>query len=211
MKQVSNYNETGIASWYGQDFHGKLTANGESYDMYSLSAAHKTLPLPTLVRVTNLENGRSIVVRVNDRGPFVKNRLIDLSFAAAKELDYMNKGTARIRVQTLDSKPIIDSSRQAKQQQPVETVTAKDLPVQGNKAKAAIFIQLGAYSSEQNAIRLQQALLSDYPDVKLYTRKIAEKMLYRVRIGPFKAIPEIEKTVISLQKAGYDNAIVVIE
>ncbi|MDQ6972283.1 MAG: septal ring lytic transglycosylase RlpA family protein, partial [Mariprofundaceae bacterium] len=102
LESSRGYDKTGVASWYGRDFHGKLTANGEQYDMHAMSAAHKTLPLPTLVRVTNLENGRSIVVRVNDRGPFVKSRLIDLSYAGAKALAYDKQGTTRVRVQTLD-------------------------------------------------------------------------------------------------------------
>ncbi|MGB0671008.1 MAG: septal ring lytic transglycosylase RlpA family protein [Rhodospirillales bacterium] len=96
-----DYDETGIASWYGPQFHGKDTANGEVFDMNAVSAAHKTLPLPTIARVTNLENGRSLVVRINDRGPFVGNRIIDLSRRAAQLLDFENRGTARVRVQVL--------------------------------------------------------------------------------------------------------------
>lgn len=93
-----NYDYTGIASWYGDDFHGRLTSNGEVFDMHKVSAAHPTLPLPSMVRVTNLENGRSIVLRVNDRGPFVHNRIIDLSRAAADRLGFRNQGTAKVRV-----------------------------------------------------------------------------------------------------------------
>ena len=96
-----DYDETGIASWYGPNFHGKKTANGEKYDMNALTAAHRTLPLPSIVRVTNLENGRSIIVRVNDRGPFAKGRIIDLSRKAADSLDMISKGTARVRVRIL--------------------------------------------------------------------------------------------------------------
>jgi rare lipoprotein A len=108
---VSAYEATGIASWYGDDYDGRATANGETYDAGALTAAHPTLQLPCLVRVTNLENGRSLVLRVNDRGPFVKNRLIDLSQAAAHELGFEDQGLARVRVQYLglaglDDKPI---------------------------------------------------------------------------------------------------------
>jgi|MDSV01.3.fsa_nt_gb rare lipoprotein A len=95
------YDETGIASWYGAAFHGKLTANGEEYDMNALTAAHRTLPLPSFVRVTNLENGRSLVLKVNDRGPFAKGRIIDISRRGAQLLDFQNQGTARVRVQIL--------------------------------------------------------------------------------------------------------------
>src|SRR5690606_35820371 len=95
------YDETGVASWYGRDFHGLRTSSGEIYDMHALTAAHTTLPIPTWVEVTNLENGKRVVVRVNDRGPFVKNRIIDLSYAAAREIDMLRNGTARVRVRAV--------------------------------------------------------------------------------------------------------------
>jgi rare lipoprotein A len=100
------YRAEGVASWYGRDFHGRLTANGEVYDMHSISAAHTTMPLPSYARVTNLENGRSIVVRVNDRGPYVRNRVIDVSIAAAKALEFYGKGIARVRVEYVGPAPI---------------------------------------------------------------------------------------------------------
>jgi rare lipoprotein A len=103
---VSSYAATGIASWYGSSYHGRLTANGERYDMYALTAAHPTLQLPSMVRVTNLENGRSLVLRVNDRGPFVKRRLIDLSWAAARELGFERQGLARVQVVYLGDAPL---------------------------------------------------------------------------------------------------------
>jgi rare lipoprotein A len=106
-----DYNETGIASWYGADFHGKSTANGEIYDQNALTAAHKTLPMPTLVRVTNLENGRSIEVRINDRGPFVNNRIIDLTRRGAQLLGFEGQGTAKVRVQVMKEDSIILASR----------------------------------------------------------------------------------------------------
>jgi len=92
---------TGVASWYGEDFHGKLTANGETYDMHDLTAAHKTLPLGTVLRVTNLDNGKSVKVRINDRGPYIEGRMIDLSFAAAKKLGFSHLGTARVKLQVI--------------------------------------------------------------------------------------------------------------
>lgn len=95
------YDRTGTASWYGADFHGRRTANGETYDMNAMTAAHTTLPLPTIVRVTNLDNGRSVVVRVNDRGPFVDDRIIDMSRAGARALEFENRGLARVRVTVL--------------------------------------------------------------------------------------------------------------
>lgn len=101
MNESLAYNEKGIASWYGQDFHGKASANGECYNMYAFTAAHKTLPLPTIARVTNLENGKSVVVKVNDRGPFVRGRIIDLSYAAAQSLDIVRYGTAPVQVEAI--------------------------------------------------------------------------------------------------------------
>ena len=95
------YNKTGIASWYGPKFHGKLTANGEIFDQYDITAAHKTLPLPSMLRVTNLENGRQIMVRVNDRGPFVRGRIIDLSYKAARKLDFVHQGTVKVRIDVI--------------------------------------------------------------------------------------------------------------
>src|SRR5690606_4085974 len=102
MADGRSYPETGTASWYGTKFHGQPTANGEKYDLYGMSAAHKTLPLPSYVKVTNLDNGRSVTLRVNDRGPFYSDRVIDLSFAAAKKLGYAETGTARVKVEGID-------------------------------------------------------------------------------------------------------------
>jgi len=101
LKSAKGYDKEGIASWYGPEFQGKRTSSGEPYDMYAMTAAHKTLPLPTYVEVTNLENGRKVIVRVNDRGPFAKNRLIDLSYVAALKLGIVASGTARVRVRAL--------------------------------------------------------------------------------------------------------------
>ncbi|MRI58855.1 MAG: septal ring lytic transglycosylase RlpA family lipoprotein [Epsilonproteobacteria bacterium] len=105
----------GIASWYGEDFHGKRTSNGEIYDMYDLTAAHKTLPMNTMVKVTNLRNGKSVVVRINDRGPFVAGRIIDLSYAAAKRIGLVGAGTAPVELEVLGFDSVIDSSRQKKE------------------------------------------------------------------------------------------------
>lgn len=135
-----DYDETGIASWYGPDFHGKMTANGETFDENAVSAAHKTLPLPSVVRVTNLENGRSLVVRVNDRGPFVNGRVIDLSRRAAQLLGYEGSGTARVRVQIMaeESRALAgklkpeDGENQVAAA-PRDTVTTETLPPPGSK------------------------------------------------------------------------------
>jgi len=221
LESARGYDETGVASWYGRDFHGKLTANGERYDMHALSAAHKTLPLPTLVRVTNLENGRSMVVRVNDRGPFVKNRVIDLSYAAAKALGYDQKGTTRVRVQALDGSNSSASYRQPTRA-PVQTrpvrPAAPPAPILASRKVATgsppipgMYIQLGAFGQSTNADRLRSTLAADYPSVGVQPFWNNQQRLYRVRIGPYANVKEIESIVLDLGQKGYANAIVVIE
>jgi len=210
MQSLSSYDESGVASWYGRDFHSKSTANGERYDMHALSAAHKTLPMPTLVRVTNLENGRSVIVRVNDRGPFVKDRLIDLSYAAARELGYDNKGTARVRVQTLDA-PTDTPATPVSPPAPAPLLIAASPVPERAATSGHIYVQLGAFSSQANADQLRQSLLAQYPNTALYPKQLVNQTLYRVRIGPFEQMQQIEQTVISLQNSGFDNTIVVIE
>ena len=207
----SSYDETGIASWYGRDFHGKLTANGETYDMHALSAAHKTLPLPTLVRVTNLANGRSVVVRVNDRGPFVKNRLIDLSYAAAKELGYLDRGTTRVRVQTLDLPAPNDRPQTAAQPQPYGAVEA---PIQSNTPQSSrghIHVQIGAFGNPAYAKDMMQKLQPLFPSAHIVTARSAQRTLYKVRIGPFERVNRVEQAVQTLQQHGFGKPMVIIE
>ena len=218
LQSAAGYDQTGTASWYGRDFHGKLTANGESYDMHALSAAHKTLPLPTLVRVTNLENGRSVVVRVNDRGPFVKNRLIDLSYAAAKALGYDQKGTTRVRVQALNSAGSYAASpagRGPVAQPPLAPPPVEPAPatrrVANEKPVPGMYVQLGAFSDSGNADRLRSSLSGDYPSVRVQPFMSNMRRVYRVRIGPYSDVRNIERTVLILEQKGYKDAIVVIE
>jgi rare lipoprotein A len=244
LVSANGYDKTGIASWYGWHFHGRLTADGERYDMHAMSAAHTTLPLPTLVRVTNLENGRQVVVRVNDRGPFVKNRLIDLSYAAAKELGFAKKGTTRVRVQALagiQDRPMLASRSRTPPPaarpslphprpaavpvavpvpaptavpdpvavgKPVRETTSNAIPAQPS---GALYVQLGAFSSIDNANRLSHSLANDYSDIAVYSSGSGSARLYKVRIGPFRDVHQIEKTVISLQAIGVRDTIVVIE
>ena len=219
MQSEGTYDKIGVASWYGQKFHGLRTANGEIYDMHSLSAAHKTLPLPTLMRVTNVENGRSVIVRVNDRGPFVKDRLIDLSYAAARELDFIKMGTAHVRVQSLEITPSpkqetlnMGSKFKASNQANSITVSSPDLlSVPTTSPSGNIFVQLGAFSTEDNATRLQAKLKANFPAAHTVAIQLPEKKLYRVRIGPFEDMVRIEQTMFSLQQQGYQKTMVIIE
>ena len=196
MPLHSSYDATGIASWYGRDFHGRRTANGEIYDMHALSAAHKTLPLPTLVRVTNLENGRSVIVRVNDRGPFVKNRLIDLSYAAAKQLGYADRGTTRVRVQTLDL-----PAPQTRQASHTNATPA---------AHGGTQIQVGAFASRDHAEALATQLKAWLKRVHIVASKTTPP-LYKVRIGPFQQARDVEQQITILQQHGFDKPMVLAE
>jgi len=192
----AGYDATGIASWYGKDFHGKKTSNGERYDMHALSAAHPTLPLPTIVRVSNLENGKSVVVRVNDRGPFVKNRLIDLSYSAAKMLGFTSKGTSRVRVQSLDDQ--------------LKTPTGSS-PLPVADVQTRMYIQVGSFTSHSNAKKLQHQLQKTFSNTNIEASNHKLGKWYRVRIGPIHDALEVERTILSLQTYGHVQSIVVTE
>lgn len=192
MDSSENYWAEGVASWYGTKFHGQHTANGEIYDMYAMSAAHKTLPIPTYVRVTNLANQRSVIVRVNDRGPFHGDRLIDLSYSAAHKLGFHQQGTARVRVEALDprnyqSQPSWPSqnTQAGVAAYPIEHAYRPDTsPYQ---LPDNTFLQVAALSSEAAAQTLQGKLapLTTYPVVVSSLLQQGKK-LYRVRIGPVR-------------------------
>jgi rare lipoprotein A len=191
------YWERGVASWYGPGFHKVRTSTGETYDMYGMTAAHKTLPLPAYVRVTNLQNGRSVVVRVNDRGPFVGNRIIDLSYAAAAKLDMLRNGTAMVDVRTLDPST------------PPPVITASTAPVSGavTPASPVLFVQAGAFSDPANAERLAEKLRSgSYGKVFVRDDQIAGRRMYRVRIGPVPDVAQFDRVVAALEQAGINDA-----
>jgi rare lipoprotein A len=182
LDDSAGYREQGIASWYGPQFHGKRTSSGEVYDMHEFTAAHKTLPLPSLVKVTNLDTGRSLVVTVNDRGPFVKNRLIDLSFAAATELDIVKTGTGRVQVEA------VPTSRAVPARAPSQAAAAPARPV-----AQRIYMQVGAFGDEANAARLKGSLESNGVNkvVIRYDDEVSPA-LYRVRIGPIEGSAEYD-------------------
>ncbi|NVJ99082.1 MAG: septal ring lytic transglycosylase RlpA family protein [Alphaproteobacteria bacterium] len=169
-EEQPQYDEVGYASWYGKDFHGKKTANGEIYNMNSLTAAHKTLPLPTFVKVTNLENGRTIILRVNDRGPFVKGRIIDISRRGAQLLGFDKQGVTKVRVQAVDDNGRVPN--------PPPTQTAKS-------QKGEHFIQVGAYSQRENAEIQVRKLLGNGHKANVERMASNGRTLWRVRLGPF--------------------------
>ncbi|MCG5536259.1 septal ring lytic transglycosylase RlpA family protein [Ectothiorhodospira mobilis] len=193
LDTARGYRQRGIASWYGTKFHGRRTSSGEPYDMYAMTAAHTTLPLPTYVRVTHLENGRSVVVRVNDRGPFVDDRIIDLSYAAAHRLGMLEEGTAPVLLEAMDPAP----RTLAVEEGGTAPVAAADRPAPefGPGAGAATpmegadrgghLIQVGAFASRDNARQLQARLQArGLGPVSVTEHAGSGQALYRVRIGP---------------------------
>ncbi len=191
----AGYDERGVASWYGPGFYEERTSTHEPYDMYAMTAAHKTLPLPCYVRVTNLQNGRSVVVRVNDRGPFVANRIIDLSYTAAAKLGMLQKGTAMVEVRAIDPAS------------PTAAAQTAAAPKPAGAAATALFIQTGAFADPANADRLLRKLRGNgYTDAFVRADEIGGRRLYRVRIGPVKDVDDYDRIVGALARIGVDNA-----
>ena len=190
LRSAAGYSEKGTASWYGKKFHGYKTANGEVYDMYSMSAAHKTLPLPSYARVTNLDNNRSVIVRVNDRGPFHGNRLIDLSWAAAKKLGYQGKGLAHVKVEGIDTSPAGLKAFHEKSRKAINS---------GTDADDLVYLQVAALASKEGANTLKQRILAAV-NVPVQVVSGSEDSLYRVRMGPFSSDQELARTQNQLVK-----------
>ncbi len=200
MNNSEGYVERGIASWYGKKFHGKRTSSGETYNMYAMTAAHKSLPLPTYVEVINLENRRSVVVKVNDRGPFHENRIIDLSYAAASKLGIIGRGTGLVEVRAINPRTYA-----------VNKPSPSGYQLVANKAVDEFYIQIGAFSEFMNAENLRRkVLLEDTGLVKIDQAKVNGQMLYRVRIGPISDVLASDRIVDQLLDMGiYDHRIVV--
>lgn len=212
MKTAEGFRQRGIASWYGSKFHGHRTSSGELYNMYSMTAAHKRLPLPSYVRVTNLENRRSIIVRVNDRGPFHENRIIDLSYAAAKKLDITAKGTGLVEITHIDprQKPartrVAAINNKSSARQPPATKTA----VKGD-ARPHLYLQVGAFAERINAEQLRKRVARVLDNGDINTGYNAENKLYRVRIGPLASIEEADKLAEKLTQSGISQPRIVID
>jgi rare lipoprotein A len=217
MDSAQGYVAEGTASWYGKKFHGHKTSNGETYDMYSFSAAHKSLPLPTYLKVTNLDNQRSVIVRVNDRGPFHGDRLIDLSYAAAARLDYHKKGLARVRVEAITpsqgqsyNPPKVVAKESVA---PPEALPAKVSPVSStetvNAPSELVFshLQMGAFSSEESADKLKQRLFEAFDtSVKVVINK-QDDGLFKVLVGPFTDPNDLVEWQKKLQLEGFGNPV----
>jgi rare lipoprotein A len=211
MDSNVGYQERGVASWYGRKFHGNPTANGERYDMYGMTAAHKTLPLPTDVEVTNLKNGRKIVVRVNDRGPFVHNRLIDLSYTAAQQLDMIETGTTLVNVRALGASlaPQPERTTETEPTQPTAPIPA---PAAAIPIGRQLYVQIGAFGQRENAERLMQQLAGQgLEDVFVLSDNNLQPILHRVRVGPVTEVEEYDGIVAQLVSLGFTDTHLVSE
>jgi len=217
MDSAQGYVAEGTASWYGKKFHGHRTSNGETYDMYGFSAAHKSLPLPTFLKVTNLDNQRSVIVRVKDRGPFHGDRLIDLSYAAAARLDYHKKGLARVRIEAITPAQgeSYNSDRAVPKVsvRPPEALPEKALvisPAATSDAPSKLVfshLQLGAFGAEESADRLKKRLFEAFDtSVKVLINK-QDDGLYKVLVGPFDDASELTEWQERLQKEGFGNPV----
>jgi len=172
---AAGYVERGIASWYGEDFHGRPTSSGEIYNMYDLTAAHKLMPLGTIAKITNLENDQSVVVKINDRGPFIEGRIIDLSYSAAREIGMAEKGLSRVEIEVL----------------------------KWGESLTDFTVQVGSFEVEENAQRLKEKLNQKYKDAHIITYETNDKIYYRVRVGSTKDILEAERLAEKLSEEGY--------
>lgn len=181
LKSARGYDEVGMASWYGKDFHGRKTASGHVYNMHGVSAAHKTLPLGTKVRVTNIANNRSVVLTINDRGPFVHGRILDLSYGAAKRLGTVEQGVARVRISAVGSQP---ASR---------TVEAKPI-------MKRFHVRVGAFAVQDNAVRVHRKLVAaGYGDASITTISRDGQILHIVQAGSFTTRDKAEEVLLRLK------------
>lgn len=205
LDDSAGYVEQGIASWYGTKFHGRRTSSGEPYDMFQMTAAHKTLPLPTYAEVTNLENGRKVIVKINDRGPFVGDRLIDLSYAAAVRLGIKQHGTGRVEIRAID--PV--AWHQARQPAGSPQLAGNAAANGGN----GLYLQIGAFSQPENAHRLRTRLNGVVPDDGIHVIRTQGTNLpvYRVRIGPLSDQAEADRMNRQLLALGLEGARIVTD
>ncbi len=220
-KSSLNHVERGVASWYGTKFHGRRTSSGEPYDMLAMTAAHKNLPLPTYAEVTNLENGRKIIVKINDRGPFKKGRIIDLSYAAAMKLGIAKAGTGLVEVRTIDPSEPLKPAQTPSLPPPTLTVASKP-PPQADKLKriapgqtVGIYLQVGAFGDRINAenLRIRIRDIETLPIAKINITQGAKEnaSIFRVRIGPIDNVPEADQVIKRLAQLGIEDPHVIID
>ena len=198
LPDSKGFRQRGIASWYGKDFHGKKTSNGEIYDMYAMTAAHKTLPLGTYVRVHNLANNRKLEVRINDRGPFVRGRIIDLSYTAAKDIGIVGPGTARVEVVALGTPATTGGG-------------SSPSYVPGDYYSGNFTYQVGAFANRENAERQKRDLEKKYKNAHITVFDRGDQIFYRVRVGKFSTLKDAVRHEEILILDGYPDAILIAE
>jgi rare lipoprotein A len=211
LPSAQGFEQTGTASWYGKKFHGHLTSNGEIYDMYAMSAAHKSLPLPTYLKVTNTANNKSVIVRVNDRGPFHQSRIIDLSYSAAYKLDMLKTGTANVKISAItnfdnkSSAVATPNSTADKVLFPSEVNTDSPTATINDTGMGITtpFIQVFATSKKDLAISTANKLQSQYKQKTSYPE---HQGIYRIQIGPIKDLATLNALLLALKENGYPNA-----
>lgn len=196
IPDASGYSEKGVASWYGADFHGRSTSNGERYDMYAMTAAHKTLPMNTMLLVKNLDNGQETIVRVNDRGPFVQGRVIDLSYKAAQQLHIVKPGTSRVKVVALAEKSLFARSADGKSKLP-------DLN------QGEFYVQIGAFNQKKNATNLQKRFTDAGHTTIIQQHYDPKQTYYRVHVYAGKELAAAKRAETDLVKHGYAGAFLV--
>jgi len=199
MKKIIPFKEEGYASWYGKRYHGKKTSIGEAYDMYQMTGAHKTLPLPCYIKVTNLKNKRSVIIRVNDRGPFVDNRIIDLSYAAAHRLRIIETGSELVRIE------MVNPSLAKKNIKETENVSST------NSSIKYFYIQAGAFSSEDNASYLIKRLSKIQFRNSLNIKKLSKNSLHLVTIGPYDSKKNAEQALKDIAQKIQLNSFIISE
>jgi rare lipoprotein A len=220
MASSEGWVERGTASWYGPGFHAASTSLGEPYDMYAMTAAHKTLPIPCYAEVTNTRNGRKVVVRINDRGPFVGDRIIDLSYTAAAKLDMLLQGTAPVEVRVISpgrsgagsAEPPVPVTAPPSTPSAPPPVTVVNAPAAKPPGVTAMFIQAGVFSDHENARRrVEQLLAAGIELASLQELSRADRNLQRVRIGPFATVEEFDLNMKRLKDLGITDARLIIE
>jgi rare lipoprotein A len=199
IPSANGFAEKGLASWYGKKFHGRKTSNGETYDMYAMTAAHKTLPMNVHLKVTNLDNGRSTVVRVNDRGPFVRSRIIDLSYSAAKELGVVGPGTANVRIEALGYQDIAQAGSPPRYTQ----LDSYDI--------GPFMVQVGAFTVKENADRLAAKLKGLYGSSSVVAGWVNGQKFYRVRVGLYNSMAMASEGLLNIESNGYPSSFIVAQ
>jgi rare lipoprotein A len=201
MRSSNHYEAVGVASWYGTMFHAQRTSSGEVYNMLGMTAAHKTLPLPTYVEVTNLKNHRKIIVKVNDRGPFKPNRIIDLSYVAAKKLGMLGRGTAYVRVKAINPYTFGRTLEIAKRTPTLQSSHGMRMALQRPAANQLVYLQVGTYHSKVHAQQARRRLIALFKTpVRIYKGRG-----YRVQVGPIKDTATADKITQRLNRLGFKS------